>query len=391
MGIVSKLEGLLSVDSSDGIAWDRVEELLEPSGFTRMRGLPQNPVFHGERDVMTHTRMVCEWLLASDGFRAASHDRRAALLLAALLHDVGKTRTTREVDGRWTSPHHAAVGSRMAREFLWRSCGMGGSDEALRLREEACALVRSHMLPTRLLERPEPERLAREVASVGELVPGFTWRELCLLSEADLRGRIAGDVDERVEGIELCRLFVEEAGCLEGQFGFADAHTRRAYLSGKNVSPEYALFDGTWGEVTLVCGLAGTGKDTWIERHLPDVAMVSLDDVRREVGVGPQDEQGRVIQEATERARVCLRDRKPFVWNATNLTVRTRRRIVELCEAYGARTRIVYLEAPWDVTLERNDVRSGDARVPVGVIERMLARLEPPLPGEADAVEWRCV
>ena len=98
-----------------------------------------------------------------------------------------------------------------------------------------------------------------------------------------------------------------------------------------------------------------------------------------------------MIQQATERARVCLRDRKPFVWNATNLTVRTRRRIVELCEAYGARTRIVYLEAPWDVTLERNDVRSGDARVPVGVIERMLARLEPPLPGEADAVEWRCV
>ena len=325
MGIGSELEGLLSVDSSDGIAWDRVEELLEPSGFARMRGLPQNPVFHGEGDVMTHTRMVCEWLLGSDGFRAASHGRRVALLLAALLHDVGKTRTT------------------------------------------------------------------REVAAVGELVPGFTWRELCLLSEADLRGRIAGDVDERVEGIELCRLFVEEAGCLEGTFGFADAHTRRAYLSGKNVSPEYALFDGTWGEVTLVCGLPGTGKDTWIERHLPGAPVVSLDDVRREVGVGPQDEQGRVIQEATERARVCLRDRRPFVWNATNLTVRTRSRIVGLCESYGAHVRIVYLEAPWDVTLERNDARSGDERVPVGVIERMLARFEPPLPGEADAVEWRCV
>lgn len=40
MGIVSELEGLLSVDPSDGIAWDRIEELLEPSGFSRMRGVP---------------------------------------------------------------------------------------------------------------------------------------------------------------------------------------------------------------------------------------------------------------------------------------------------------------------------------------------------------------
>lgn len=391
MEIVSELEGLVLADANVSVAWDRIEELLEPSGFSSMRGLPQNPVFHGERDVMTHTHMVCEWLLGSDGFRVALHDRRVALLLAALLHDVGKTRTTREVDGQWTSPHHAAVGSRMAREFLWRSCGMGGSDEALELREEACALVRSHMLPTRLLQRPEPARLAREVAAVGELVPGFTWHELCLLSEADLHGRIADDIDERVEGIELCRLFAEEAGCLEGPFVFADAHTRRAYLSGRNVLPENALFDGTWGEVTLVCGLPGTGKDTWVERYLPDLPTVSLDGIRREVGVSPQDEQGRVIQEAMERARTCLRDRKPFVWNATNLTVRTRRRIVELCETYGARARIVYLEAPWGVTLERNDARSGDARVPVGVIERMLARLEPPLSGEADVVEWRCV
>ena len=59
--------------------------------------------------------------------------------------------------------------------------GLTNSTETQRLREEVCTLIRHHMLPTRLLERSEPDRLAREVASVGELVPGFTWRELCLL------------------------------------------------------------------------------------------------------------------------------------------------------------------------------------------------------------------
>ena len=160
---------------------------------------------------------------------------------------------------------------------------------------------------------------------------------------------------------------------------------------GRNVPPEHALFDDTWGEVTLVCGLPGTGKDTWVRQYLPGVPVVSLDDVRCEMGVRSRDDQGKVVQEAMERARVCLRDRRRFVWNATNLTVRTRSRIVGLCEGYGARVRIVYLEAQWDVTLGRNSARSGDERVPIGVMEHMLSRLEPPLPGEADAVEWLCV
>lgn len=269
--------------------------------------------------------------------------------------------------------------------------GLTKSTETQRLREEVCTLIRHHMLPTRLLERSEPDRLAREVASVGELVPGFTWRELCLLSEADLRERIADDVDERVELIDLCRLFAEEMGCLEGPFEFADTHTRRAYLMGRNVPLEHALFDDAWGEVTLVCGLPDTGKDTWVRQYLPGVPVVSLDDVRCEMGVRSRDDQGKVVQEAMERARVCLRDRRRFVWNATNLTVRTRSRIVGLCEGYGARVRIVYLGAQRDVTFGRNSARSGDERVPIGVMEHMLSRLEPPLPGKADAVEWLCV
>ena len=78
-----------------------------------------------EGDVMAHTRMVCEWLVGSDGFRGASRARMVALLLAALLHDVGKTRTTREVDDRWTSPQHAASGAGGCR--IGRPCRLFGS------------------------------------------------------------------------------------------------------------------------------------------------------------------------------------------------------------------------------------------------------------------------
>ena len=57
--------------------------LLRPLGDT-----PQEPRWHGEGDVLTHTRLVLEALEAAPEFWALDVERRAALWLAALLHDV---------------------------------------------------------------------------------------------------------------------------------------------------------------------------------------------------------------------------------------------------------------------------------------------------------------
>lgn len=94
------------------------------------------------------------------------------------------------------------------------------------------------------------------------------------------------------------------------------------------------------------------------------------------------------MQVARERARKYLRARQPFVWNA-NTQASTRERLVSLCESYHASVRIVYLETSWSEQLERNDGRT--ATVPRRVIDRMLAKLEPPMPAEARKVEWHCV
>ena len=37
------------------IPWDEVEALLAPTCFARMKTTKQNPVFHGEGDVLAHT------------------------------------------------------------------------------------------------------------------------------------------------------------------------------------------------------------------------------------------------------------------------------------------------------------------------------------------------
>src|SRR5690349_21117287 len=68
---------------------------------------PQEPRFHGEGDVWTHTRLACEALAASPSFRARVPDERALLFIAVLLHDVAKPACTRtDLDGSITSRGH---------------------------------------------------------------------------------------------------------------------------------------------------------------------------------------------------------------------------------------------------------------------------------------------
>jgi predicted kinase len=112
---------------------------------------------------------------------------------------------------------------------------------------------------------------------------------------------------------------------------------------------------------------------------------ISLDAIRRELGVAPEEQQGAVVAAAKERARELLRRRHPFVWNATNLTRRVRDPLVDMVLGYGARVRLVYLDAPLDVVLRRNAGRA--APVPQRVILRLAGRVEPPDLTEAHSVE----
>lgn len=58
-------------------------------------------------------------------------------------------------------------------------------------------------------------------------------------------------------------MWVVEEGCYEGCYQFPSPNTRRSFLSGCDVWKDQELFDDTWGEVILLSGLTGTGKDTY--------------------------------------------------------------------------------------------------------------------------------
>jgi predicted kinase len=119
---------------------------------------------------------------------------------------------------------------------------------------------------------------------------------------------------------------------------------------------------------------------------LPELPTIALDQIRQQLHIAPRDNQGPVLAQAMERARNYLRRQQPFVWNATSITRSRRRRLIELFCAYKARVRLVYLDAPLVLLMERNARRPEP--VPEGVILQILRRLEVPDLTEAQRVEW---
>lgn len=348
--------------------------------WKEMGRTPQNPSFHGEGDVLTHTRLVLEALTKLEAFHRLTEAQKEILFLAAALHDAGKPITTRMEDGAWVSPHHGAAGAQIVRAFLWKDCSLCGCAEKQAFREEVCSLIRHHTLPVHAFGREDGVlQLARFAESPA------TVAMLCLLAEADILGRIAPDTPELREQVLLTAALAEESGCLNAPMEFASNTTKRAWFSGRKVHPCQPLYDDTWGEVVLMSGLPGTGKDTWIQNHC-DLPMISLDEIRRELGIAPTANQTAVVKEARQRAKELLRKKQRFVWNATNLTQLVRGEQIDLFESYGASVRIVYLETDWQTNRERN--RNREAAVPEVSLEKMLSILEPPSPWEARNVEW---
>ncbi len=182
------------------------------------------------------------------------------------------------------------------------------------------------------------------------------------------------------ENLHLWQMVAEEVGCFERPYPFANDLARFLFFRRPAPSLHYAPFEEYRCTVTMMSGLPGSGKDTWLAANRPDLPVVSLDDLRGELGVDPADDQGGVVQLARERCRESLRSGRSFAFNATNLLRQTRGRWIDLFAGYGARIEVVYVEPPLPAILDRNKRR--ERPVPEQVIRRLAGRTEPPTMAE---------
>lgn len=357
--------------------WDAVVAMFP--WLETLRGCRQNPVFHAEGDVFTHTRMVSEALARDEAWRALDPTQRGMLFASALLHDIGKPPTTEIVEGRIKAPGHARKGAHMANQILYQDWN-GPQRIPLDVRRRVVALVRYHGIPLFLLENPS---LQRVVIKSSLAAPNS---HIATLARADIGGRICPDADDLYERTALFEEYCAEQACLDTPFIFPSDHTRFVYFRTEDRSPLVEAYDDTKSEVVLMSGLPGAGKDTWLRENLPGWPAVSLDAIRGELDVDPAEPQGPVVDRAHELARGYLRDGVNFVWNATNVTLQMRRMLIDFFASYNARVRIVYVETPWPELVRRNKTRSRP--VPDSVLNKLAEKLEVPDLSEAHQVEW---
>lgn len=381
-------EVLDCIPVADGkeICWEKLEKTQLGSLLRDMSKIEQNPEHHAEGDVYCHTKCVCEELIKMPEYRESSKEDKIILFLSALLHDIGKIRCTKIEDGKIVAPGHAAKGTLMARELLWKEFGLCGSEKKQQLRESICALIKYHSFPPHVIKDQKAEQKMLRIASVGKLAKGFNLKKVCILSDADVLGRECYDKQEYLERNDYCKILAEDLECLDKAYIFKDNFSQRAYFLNRMTWRDQEMFNDTWGKVIMVCGLPGTGKDTWISKKHPDLPMVSLDNIRQQLNVLPTDNQGKVISTAQGRVKELLRNKQPFVWNATNITESLRMKWISLFEQYGAGVEIVFLETEWEEQTHRNANRKDV--VPFAKIEDMLSKLEIPQPFESEKVRW---
>lgn len=155
-------------------------------------GTEQSPQHHPEGDVWKHTMLVVD----NAAIEKENSSEPCVFMWAALLHDIGKPKTSRMRRGKITAYGHDKEGGALAQSFLL-ACGQSEDFAA-----KVGALVRWHMQPLFAIKKLpffSPEAMAAQTDIA----------EVALLGLCDRLGRGVTDESEIQRERENIALFLE--------------------------------------------------------------------------------------------------------------------------------------------------------------------------------------
>ncbi|WP_087024826.1 AAA family ATPase [Thaumasiovibrio subtropicus] len=359
----------------------------------------QDPEWHGEGDVHVHTGMVLDalYLLLRSEAQHIRGLQRQALILGAVLHDIGKPRRTQQVEirgvPRIASPKHEEVGRNylaiklmslpLAYEVIWTVLG----------------LVGEHHMPKLLVVKNASKggylTLSRRVDT--ELL---YWLEV-----ADMRGRICPDLSKQLGLLEEFKLFADEYDVWGKAYQprTLDSHIKtetpqaQRYLRAMTIADmqndqvvqeeeclaRHFRHKENYAHLVVLCGPSGAGKSTYVSQHFKHYQLISLDEIREEISGNrsSQKSSGQVMQLAKRRLKVALSQKADVVWDATNLRQDFRKIIVDFGKDYHALVTLVVFSC------SETALRSGNANrrysIPDTVLTQQLSKYQFPVVDEA--------
>ena len=119
--------------------------------------------------------------------------------------------------------------------------------------------------------------------------------------------------------------------------------------------------------MVLMIGIQGSGKSTFYHKYLSDdYVRVNLDTLKT------RNREEQLVSE-------CFREGKSFAVDNTNPTRADRQRYIPLAQYWGYRIVGYFMESKLQTCIERNNQRSGSAKIPATAIAATSNKLQ--LPG----------
>lgn len=147
--------------------------------------VPQSPIHHPEGCVWNHVCLVVDQ--AAEVRQESQYP--TAFMWAALLHDIGKAKTTRNRRGKITAYDHDSVGMQLSIEFLSQ---LTEDQKQIRL---VSMLVKYHMHPLYVLKN-------LPFGDIQGLKTETDPREIALLGFCDRMGRLGSNVEDEKKNMQ---------------------------------------------------------------------------------------------------------------------------------------------------------------------------------------------
>ncbi len=140
-------------------------------------------------------------------------------------------------------------------------------------------------------------------------------------------------------------------------------------------------------EFILMVGLPRSGKSTYVDKHYSAYQLVCPDDIRQGLGVKHDRRLEPFVWAVVEAQLRALMERgRSVVLDATNTLEHVRNRWIEIARNYGYSIKVVWIDTPLSVCLERAKVDNFPERVLLRMYEQ-LKREPPNYPQDMLAVE----
>ena len=218
--VMGELEKALLKAARPSIFFEELRKMKQLSlwfpELAGLAGIPQNPVYHPEGDVWTHTMQVLD-----EAARLREESSEPLwFMLSALCHDFGKADATEEKNGALHAYGHEKTGLPLVQRFLSRITN------EVKLTKYVLNMTEMHM---------QPNKKAREASHVKSFMGMFDLsvcpEDLLLLAKADHLGRLGNGMQRET----LAEGYAETECKLREMLAVYKERMSRPYVMGKDL------------------------------------------------------------------------------------------------------------------------------------------------------------